>query len=45
MPFKSRRQQRYMYAKHPRIAARWAKLTDFKKLPEKAAKKKKRGRK
>jgi hypothetical protein len=24
MPFKSARQRRYMYAKHPKIAKRWA---------------------
>jgi hypothetical protein len=24
MPFKSDRQRRYLYAKHPRIAKRWA---------------------
>lgn len=36
MPFKSLAQQRYMYAKHPKIAKRWGKVTDFSKLPEKA---------
>jgi hypothetical protein len=25
MPFKSTKQRRYMYAKHPKIAKRWAK--------------------
>lgn len=25
MPFKSEKQRRYMWAKHPEIAARWAK--------------------
>lgn len=25
MPFKSKRQRRYMFAKHPKIARRWAK--------------------
>lgn len=25
MPFKSKKQMRYMFAKHPRIAKRWAK--------------------
>jgi hypothetical protein len=25
MPFKSARQRRYMFAKHPKIAKRWAK--------------------
>lgn len=27
MPFKSKAQQKFMYAKHPKIAARWAKKT------------------
>jgi hypothetical protein len=27
MPFKSARQRRYMFAKHPRIARRWARHT------------------
>jgi len=36
MPFKSKSQMRLMYAKHPKIAARWAKETkNEKKLPEK----------
>jgi len=40
MPFKSKAQQRFMFAKHPRIAKRWARHTkNMKKLP---AKKKKR---
>lgn len=25
MPFRSRKQRKFMYAKHPRIAKRWAK--------------------
>jgi len=25
MPFKSTKQQRYMFAKHPKIAEKWAK--------------------
>lgn len=42
MPFESKSQQRYMYAKHPRIAARWQKHTrKDKKLPERVRKKKK----
>lgn len=36
MPFKSKSQARFMYAKHPKIAKRWAKKTkSIKKLPEK----------
>lgn len=35
MPFESKAQQRYLFAKEPTIAKRWAKETpDFKKLPE-----------
>ena len=35
MPFKSKAQQRFMFAKHPTIAKRWAKETkSIKKLPE-----------
>lgn len=33
MPFKSKAQQRFMFAKHPKIAKRWAKATNFKSLP------------
>jgi len=40
MPFESKAQQRFMFAKHPRIAKRWADHTpDIKKLPEKKMKK------
>ena len=36
MPFESKAQQRFMFAKHPRIAKRWAGETpDIKALPEK----------
>ncbi len=36
MPFKSRSQQKFLYARHPAIAERWAKETpDIKNLPEK----------
>lgn len=36
MPFKSKAQQRWMYAKHPEMAHRWAEHTpDMSKLPEK----------
>lgn len=35
MPFESKAQQRYLFAKEPTIAKRWAKETpDIKKLPE-----------
>ena len=41
MPFKSRAQQKFMYAKHPKIAQRWAKETpSFKTLPKKVRRKK-----
>lgn len=40
MPFKSKSQMRFMYAKHPKIAKRWAEETpNEKKLPETAKKK------
>lgn len=40
MPFKSKSQMRFMYAKHPKIAARWEKETaNEKDLPEKKKKK------
>ncbi len=40
MPFESKAQQRFMFAKHPRVAKRWADHTpDMKKLPEKKMKK------
>lgn len=38
MPFKSRAQMRYMYARHPRIAKRWQREGDvseqYKRIPE-----------
>jgi hypothetical protein len=41
MPFKSKAQQRFMYAKHPKIAKKWAKKTSsFKSLPARAKKRK-----
>jgi len=44
MPFKSKAQQGYMFAKHPKIAKRWAK-PNMKSLPAHAKKSgKKRGR-
>ena len=42
MPFRSRAQRRYLYAKHPAMAKRWAKHTPSgKRLPER---KRKRGK-
>jgi hypothetical protein len=39
MPFESKAQQRFMFAKHPTIAKRWSDETpDFSKLPEKKKK-------
>lgn len=36
MPFKSKAQQRWMFAKEPKMAERWAKETkDFDRLPAK----------
>jgi hypothetical protein len=43
MPFKSKAQMRYMFAKHPRIAKRWAREYGVSKnLPEKVKKKTKK---
>lgn len=40
MPFKSKAQQKYMFAKMPKTAKRWAKETsNIKALPKRAAKK------
>ena len=40
MPFSSKAQQRFMFAKHPKIAKRWANETpNIKSLPEKKKKK------
>lgn len=44
MPFRSKAQQRFMFARHPKIAKKWAKHTSakqFKKLP---ARKKRRSK-
>lgn len=39
MPFKSKSQQRYMFAKKPKIAKRWAKKYGVSKdMPEKLSK-------
>lgn len=40
MPFKSKAQQRWMFATHPDMAKEWAHETDFKKIPERVKKKK-----
>ena len=42
MPFKSKRQQRFMFATMPGTAKEWADKTDFSKLPEKVKHKKKK---
>lgn len=40
MPFKSKAQQGFMFAKHPKIAKRWAKKTkSMKSLPARVRKK------
>ncbi len=40
MPFKSEAQRKFMYAKHPKIAKKWAKkYGNPKNLPKKARKK------
>jgi hypothetical protein len=45
MPYRSKRQQRFMHAKHPGIAKRWDKKTrSFKSLPETAPKRKRGSR-
>jgi hypothetical protein len=41
MPFKSKAQERFMYATMPRTAKKWAKkASSTKRLPERVAKKK-----
>jgi hypothetical protein len=47
MPFKSKAQQKYLFAKDPVVAKRFAKETPksaYKSMPDYAKKKKKRGR-
>jgi hypothetical protein len=39
MPFRSQAQRRFMYAKHPKIAKRWAKKTGGRKLPARVRRK------
>lgn len=42
MPFKSKKQQKWMFTNKPEMAKEWAEETkDFSKLPEKVKKKKK----
>lgn len=43
MPFRSQRQRRFMYAKHPKIAKRWT--AEAKRKHKPAVQKKKRRRK
>lgn len=44
MPFKSKAQQRFMFARMPKTAKRWAEKTpDMKSLPKKVKKKAKKG--
>ena len=38
MPFRSAKQRRYMYAKHPEIAKRWTKKYGSKPRPKKKRK-------
>lgn len=40
MPFKSKKQQRFMFSQMPELAKEFAEKTNFSKLPEKAKKKK-----
>jgi len=43
MPFKSKQQAKFLYAKHPEIAKKWAKETkSVKSLPRKAGQPKKK---
>lgn len=45
MPFKSKAQQRYLYATNPKVAKRFSKETPasaYKNMPERVGKKKKR---
>ena len=45
MPFKSKAQQRYLYAKEPKVAERFAKETPkgaYKNLPDRVKRKKRR---
>jgi len=46
MPFKSQAQRKFMFAKHPKMAKRWAKETpNMKSLVNKLAKRKMKGEK
>lgn len=40
MPFKSQQQRKFMYAVHPKLAAKWSKETPKGKLPKRKTKKK-----
>lgn len=42
MPYRSKKQQAFMHARHPKIAARWDKETtkaQFKRLPDRVKRK------
>lgn len=45
MPFKSKAQERFMFANHPEMAKEWASKTDQNKLPEKVKRSSKNKRK
>ncbi len=42
MPFRSEAQRRYLYSKHPSMAAKWEKETPKGKLPKRLKPKKKK---
>jgi len=42
MPFRSSKQRRYMYAKHPKLAKKWAKKYGTKIVKKKKRKKRKK---
>lgn len=42
MPFKSKSQQKYMFTKKPKLAKKFAKKTNNKRIPEKAKKNKRK---
>jgi hypothetical protein len=44
MPYRSKKQQRWMHANEPEMAREWDAETDFSKLPEQAPKKPRRKR-
>jgi len=42
MPFKSLAQSKWMFANKPEMAKKWASITDYKHLPERKKKKKRK---